>query len=556
MEVDVLFVGGGIASLSGALHLADLVAAHKKKGEGKKLDELLIVVLEKGASPGAHGISGAVMAPGPLRELVPDFIEKGAPLEGEVKKESVYFLTKTGKIRSPITPPPLNNHGNYVVSMSKLNQWMAGLCEKSGVNIFPEFAGTEVLYEGERVIGVRTGDKGLDAQGNKKGNYEPGTDLHARVTVLGEGSRGNLTKDVIAHFQLDAGKNPAGFELGVKEVWELPEARLQPGEVVETLGYPLKADTFGGGFLYGMKGNQVAVGHLTSLDYGDPFLDPHREFQKFKLHPLVSGILKDGKLIQYGAKSVPVGGYFSVPELVFPGGMLIGDGGSLFNAQKIKGIDLAIRSGMLAAETIFTALLADDFSDARLAGYARAMAATPEMKELRKVRNFHQAMTRGLWRGLATAGAQFFLGGRVLSDRLSATPDHAHLQTIAGRYGMAMPSEEAKGDLKYDGKVTFDKETDVYYSGATHEEAQPCHLKVKDLAVCYGRCTELHGNPCVRFCPAGVYEMEADEQTGKQNLKINFSNCVHCKTCDVKDPFENIQWVPPEGGGGPKYTVM
>ena len=556
MEVDVLFVGGGIASLSGALHLADLVAAHKKKGEGKKLDELLIVVLEKGASPGAHGISGAVMAPGPLRELVPDFIEKGAPLEGEVKKESVYFLTKTGKIRSPITPPPLNNHGNYVVSMSKLNQWMAGLCEKSGVNIFPEFAGTEVLYEGERVIGVRTGDKGLDAQGNKKGNYEPGTDLHARVTVLGEGSRGNLTKDVIAHFQLDAGKNPAGFELGVKEVWELPEARLQPGEVVETLGYPLKADTFGGGFLYGMKGNQVAVGHLTSLDYGDPFLDPHREFQKFKLHPLVSGILKDGKLIQYGAKSVPVGGYFSVPELVFPGGMLIGDGGSLFNAQKIKGIDLAIRSGMLAAETIFTALLADDFSDARLAGYARAMAATPEMKELRKVRNFHQAMTRGLWRGLATAGAQFFLGGRVVSDRLSATPDHAHLQTIAGRYGMAMPSEEAKGDLKYDGKVTFDKETDVYYSGATHEEAQPCHLKVKDLAVCYGRCTELHGNPCVRFCPAGVYEMEADEQTGKQNLKINFSNCVHCKTCDVKDPFENIQWVPPEGGGGPKYTVM
>ena len=556
MEVDVLFVGGGIASLSGALHLADLVAAHKKKGEGAKLDELLIVVLEKGASPGAHGISGAVMAPGPLRELVPDFIEKGAPLEGEVKKESVYFLTKTGKIRSPITPPPLNNHGNYVVSMSKLNQWMAGLCEKSGVNIFPEFAGTEVLYEGERVIGVRTGDKGLDAQGNKKGNYEPGTDLHARVTVLGEGSRGNLTKDVIAHFQLDAGKNPAGFELGVKEVWELPEARLQPGEVVETLGYPLKADTFGGGFLYGMKGNQVAVGHLTSLDYGDPFLDPHREFQKFKLHPLVSGILKDGKLIQYGAKSVPVGGYFSVPELVFPGGMLIGDGGSLFNAQKIKGIDLAIRSGMLAAETIFTALLADDFSDARLAGYARAMAATPEMKELRKVRNFHQAMTRGLWRGLATAGAQFFLGGRVVSDRLSATPDHAHLQTIAGRYGMAMPSEEAKGDLKYDGEVTFDKETDVYYSGATHEEAQPCHLKVKDLAVCYGRCTELHGNPCVRFCPAGVYEMETDEQTGKQNLKINFSNCVHCKTCDVKDPFENIQWVPPEGGGGPKYTVM
>jgi electron-transferring-flavoprotein dehydrogenase len=556
MDVDVLFVGGGIASLSGALHLSNLLAEHKKKGEGKKLDELFIVVLEKGASPGAHGISGAVIAPGPLKDLVPDFLEKGAPLEGEVKKESIYFLTKTGKIKTPITPPPLNNHGNYVVSMSKLNQWMAGLAEKAGVNIFPEFAGAEVLYEGDRVIGVRTGDKGLDAQGNKKGNYEPGTDLHAKVTVLGEGSRGNLTKDVIAHYRLDAGKNPAGFEVGVKEVWELPEARLEPGEVVHTMGYPLAADAFGGGFLYGMKGNQVAVGHLTSLDYADPFLDPHREFQKFKLHPLVSGILDGGKLVQYGAKTVPVGGLFSVPELTFPGGMIIGDAANLFNAQKIKGIDLAMRSGMLAAEAIFAALLDDEVTDARLAGYAAAMAASTEMEALRKVRNFHQAMTRGLWRGLATAGAQFLLGGRVFADRLAAQPDHSHLDTIAQRYGAATVSDESKGDIKYDGKLTFDKESDVYYSGAKHEEAQPCHLKVLDLETCYGPCAEHYGNPCVRFCPASVYEMEKDPVTGKQTLKVNFSNCVHCKTCDIKDPFENIQWIPPEGGGGPKYTVM
>ncbi len=555
MDVDVLFVGGGIASLSGALHLSNLIAEHNKKGEGKKLDELFIVVLEKGASPGAHGISGAVMAPGPLKELVPDFVEKGAPLEGEVKKESIYFLTKTGKIKTPITPPPLNNHGNYVVSMSKLNQWMAGLAEKAGVNIFPEFAGAEMLYEGDRVIGVRTGDKGLDAQGNKKGNYEPGTDLHAKVTVLGEGSRGSLTKDVIGHFKLDEGKNPAGYEVGVKEVWELPEARMQPGEVIHTMGYPLKADAFGGGFLYGMKGSQVAVGQLTSLDYTDPFLDPHREFQKFKLHPLVSGLLEGGKLVQYGAKSVPVGGLFSVPELTFAGGMIIGDAANLFNAQKIKGIDLAMRSGMLAGEAIFAALLDDEVTDERLAGYAAAMAAAPEMKALRKVRNFHQAMTRGLWRGLATAGAQFFLGGKVLADRLKAEPDHSHLDSIAQRYGTDTPSDEVKGDIKYDGKLTFDKESDVYYSGATHEEAQPCHLKVLDLETCYGPCAEHYGNPCVRFCPAGVYEMETD-QAGKKTLKVNFSNCVHCKTCDIKDPFENIQWVPPEGGGGPKYTVM
>ena len=555
MEVDVLFVGGGIASLSGALHLSNLVAEHKKKGEGKKLDEVFIVVLEKGASPGAHGISGAVMAPGPLKELVPDFAEKGAPLEGEVKKESIYFLTKSGKIKIPVTPPPLGNRGNYVVSMSKLNQWMAGLAEKAGVNIFPEFAGAEVLYEGDRVIGVRTGDKGLDAQGNKKGNYEPGTDLHAKVTVLGEGSRGSLTKEVIAHFDLAAGSNPAGFEVGVKEVWELPEARLEPGEVIHTMGYPLPADTFGGGFVYGMTANQVAVGQLTSLDYADPFLDPHREFQKFKLHPLVSGILRDGKLVQYGAKTVPVGGLYSVPELTFPGGMIIGDAASLFNAQKIKGIDLAMRSGMLAAEAIYAALLDDQVTDERLAGYPIAMLASSEMKGLRKVRNFHQAMTRGLWRGLATAGAQFALGGRVVADRLPAKPDHEHLETIASRYGAVELSDEAKGDMKYDGKLTFDKETDVYHSGAIHEEAQPCHLKVLDLNICYGECAEKYGNPCVRFCPASVYEMETDS-AGKKSLKINFSNCVHCKTCDIKDPFENIQWVPPEGGGGPKYTVM
>jgi electron-transferring-flavoprotein dehydrogenase len=556
MDVDVLFVGGGIASLSGALHLSNLIKAHKATGEGKKLGELTIAILEKGFTAGAHGISGAVMDPGPLKELVPDYEKKGAPLEGEVKKESIYFLTKTGKIKTPITPPPLNNHGNVVVSMSRLNQWMAELVEANGIDLFPGFAGVEVLYDAGKVIGVRTGDRGIDAQGEKKPNYEPGTDLHARVTVLGEGSRGNLTKDVIEHFKLDQGKNPPGFEVGVKEVWELPETRLQPGEVVHTLGYPLESDAFGGGFVYGMTNNMVSVGHLTSLDYADPFVDPHREFQKFKLHPLVAGLLKDGKPVQYGAKTAPVGGYFAVPALTFPGGLIIGDGANLFNSQKIKGIDIAIRSGMLAAQTIFEGLLADDLSDAKLAGYAKAMAESKEMKGLHKVRNFHQAMTRGLYRGLMTAGLQFFLGGRVVSDRLAAKPDHTHMDKIAERYGSATPPAAAMGDIKYDGKLTFDKETDVYYSGATHEEAQPCHLKVKDLAVCYGQCAQDYGNPCVRFCPAGVYEMEADESTGTKNLKINFSNCVHCKTCDVKDPFENIQWVPPEGGGGPKYTVM
>jgi len=556
MDVDVLFVGGGIASLSGALHLSNLINAHNKKGEGKKLDEVMIAVLDKGSSPGAHGISGAVMDPGALKEMIPDFLEKGAPLEGEVQKESIYYLTKTGKIKAPITPPPLNNHGNYVVSMSRMNQWMAGLVEEAGINLFPGFAGVEVLYNEGRVIGVRTGDKGIDAKGSRKPNFEPGIDLHAKATIFGEGSRGSLTKQLIAHYRLDEGKNPPAFELGVKEVWELPEARLAPGEVIETMGYPLKSDTFGGAFIYGMKNNMICLGQLTSLDYSDPFMDPHREFQKFKLHPMVSGLLKDGKLVQYGAKTAPVGGYFSIPKLAFPGGMIIGDSANLFNSQKIKGINLAMRSGILAAQTVFEGLINDDFSDARLAGYEKDLYDSKELKDLYKVRNFHQAMTKGLYVGMAMAGAHFVLGGSILGERLSAEPDHSHMKKVAEKYGAAAPSPEAIGDIKYDGKLTYDKETDVYYSGATHEEAQPPHLKIKDLDICYGKCTEYYQNPCVRFCPASVYEMAIDEATGNRTLKLNFSNCVHCKTCDVKDPFENINWVPPEGGGGPKYTMM
>ncbi len=556
LDVDVLYVGGGIASLSSALHLTNLVKAHNSKPDVKKLDELTIAVIDKGFAPGAHGISGAVMDPTPLRELMPGFLEKGAPLEGEVKKESIYFLTKKGKIKAPFTPPPLNNHGNYVVSMSRLNQWMAGLVEENGVDLFWGFPGVEVLYDENTVVGVRTGDKGIDANGDKKPNFEPGADIHARVTVFGEGSRGNLTKDLIAHFKLDEGRNPPAFEVGVKEVWELPEARLEPGEVIHSLGYPLKGDAFGGGFVYGMKDNMVSVGELVSLDYSDPFLDPHREFQKFKLHPLVSALLSGGKLVQYGAKTVPVGGLFSIPQLAFPGGVIIGDGGNLFNSQKIKGIDIAMRSGMLAAQTIVEGLVADDLSETRLAGYMRAVAESKEVKELHKVRNFHQAMAKGLYRGMMKAAAQYLFGGRVIKDRLASTPDHLHMSKIVDKYGTRNPSGDAIGDLGYDGKLTFDKETDVYYSGATHEEAQPSHLKVLDLDICYGRCSEYFGNPCSRFCPAGVYEMTVDESTGKKTLKVNFSNCVHCKTCDIKDPFENIQWVPPEGEGGPKYTVM
>ena len=560
MEVDVLFVGGGVACLSGALHLSNLLRTHNEKvekdGGGKKIEELMIAVLEKGAYVGSHGISGAVMNPVALKELIPDFLEKGVPLEGEVMKEDVCFLTKTGKISSPITPPPLNNHGNYVVSISRLTEWLGGIVEDNGVDIFPGFAGTEILYDGNRVIGVRTGDKGVDAEGNKKSNFEPGIDLQAKVTVFGEGSRGSLTKTLLKRFNLDDGKNCQAYEVGVKEVWEVPEGRMSPGDVVHTMGYPLKSNIFGGGFIYGMKNNHISLGLMTSLDYSDPCMDPHREFQKFKLHPFVAGLIKDGKIIQYGAKTAPVGGYFSIPKLYFEGGLLVGDSANFFNGQKIKGVHMAMKSAMLAAEIIFEALLNKDFSEARLKGYETSLYNSYIGKDLYKVRNFHQAFHKGLWSGLIKSGLQYILGGRILKNRLESEPDFSRMKKLADFYGSDSPSAEQRGDIKFDGESIFDKETDVYYSGAIHEEQQPPHLKIADLNICYTRCREEFQNPCLNFCPANVYEMEIDEETGKPNMKLNFSNCVHCKTCDVKDPYENITWVPPEGGGGPKYTTL
>ena len=560
MEVDVLFVGGGVAGLSGALHLANLIKAHnegvERTGEGDALSEVMIAVLEKGAFVGAHGISGAVMNPIALQELVPDFLEKGVPLEGAVTKEEVCLLTRSGRIKSPMTPPPLNNHGNYVVSLSRLAEWLGTLVEESGVDIFPGFAGTEVLYEGDRVVGVRTGDKGVDVDGQHKSNFEPGIDLRAKVTVFGEGSRGSLTKTLIRKFGLDEGKNPQSYVVGVKEVWEVPEGRIQPGHVVHTVGYPMKSNTYGGGFIYGMRDNKISLGLLTGLDYEDPFLDPHREFQKFKNHPYVANLLIGGKLVQYGAKTAPVGGYFSVPKLTFPGGLIIGDSASLFVSQKIKGIHAAMKSGMVAAEAVFEALLSNDFSQAKLDRYRDALTESYVGEELRKVRNFHQAFQKGLYIALIKAGFQYLFGGRILKDRLPASPDFTHLKRVADVYGKDSPSEEERGDIKFDGQYTFDKETDVYYSGTTHEEKQPPHLKIPDLDICYNQCTQEFQNPCLRFCPANVYEMEVDEETGKRQMKLNFSNCVHCKTCDVKDPYENITWVPPEGGGGPKYSVL
>lgn len=556
LEVDVLFVGGGVASLSGALRLSQLIKEHNLKPDVPRLHDLMIAVIDKGIRAGAHGISGALMDPAPLRELVPDFVEKGAPLEAEVSKESFYILTKTGKIKSRIPLPPLNNHGNYVVSLTKLDHWLGEQVEKAGIDVFWGFAGVEVLYEDDgRVAGVRTGVKGVDAHGSKKPHYEPGADIRARVTVFAEGSRGSLTKGLIEHLALDEGKNPPSFEIGVKEVWQLPEPRVLPGEVIHTMGYPLDRHTFGGGFFYGMKDNMVAVGHLTSLDCSDPYINPHMELQKFKHHPFVAGLLKEGRLLQYGAKTIPVGGYYSIPKLTFPGGLIIGDAGNLFNGQTVKGVSMAMRSGMLAAETIFQGLLTGDLSEATLSAYPETLARTHEMKALRRARNFHQGMDRGALLGLPTVVAAYLCGGRLLKERLTSRPDHAHTAKVTERPGRASPAAHGS-DAKYDRVLIFDKETDVYHSGTTHDHAQPSHLHIRDPLLCATTCAGSYDFPCVCFCPGGVYQVEIDEATGAKTLRVNFENCLHCKTCDVKDPLENIEWRPPEGEGGPKYTEM
>ena len=565
LEMDVVFVGAGPANLSGALHLARLVKEHNEavaagKREGKSLGELEIGVIEKGAAVGSHILSGAVMDPKALRELIPDFLEQGAPVESPVKEDEFLYLTKTRSIRSPITPPPLKNHGYYIVSLNKLVAWLGEQCEAAGVNIFPEFPGAEMLYdEADRVVGVRTGDKGINKEGKRKANFEPGVDLLAKVTVLGEGPRGSLTKSLAQRLNLNEGREPQVYSLGVKELWELPDDRYPAGRVTHTLGYPSDAHTYGGGWIYGMQNRILNLGYVTGLDYRDPLLDPHAEFQRFKQHPFLAKLLDGGKLLRYGAKTIAAGGYYAMPQLYADGVLLVGDCAGFLNSQRLKGIHTAIKSGMLAAEAIFEALVAGDFSARQLQRYETLVKESWITPELRKVRNFHAGFRKGRWLGMANAGLQFLTGGRAwgLFDRAEAESGHAALKKLSD-YGYQGDALEQRYDgLRFDGKLTFNKLTDVYHAAVGHDEDQPAHLHVLDTNICVERCAEEYGNPCQRFCPAAVYEMVEDPgAAGKRKLQINFSNCVHCKTCDIMDPYQIINWVTPEGGGGPEYKNM
>src|SRR4030081_2534988 len=553
LEADVLIVGAGPAGLACALHLANLIKKHNEAGGaagGPTLSTENIYVLEKGREVGAHQLSGAIMNPKALAELVPNF-ENSAPLDTPVTDDAALFLTKNSSIRFPLTPPPFKNKGNYVVSLNKIVKWMGGLVEAEGVNLFTQFGGASLIYEGDGIAGVITEDKGVDKNGKPKANFTPGYELRAKVTVLAEGTRGSLTKHLVEKKNL-ANINPQTYGLGIKKLWDVQPGRIQAGYVAHTLGWPISTDMYGGGWIYGLSNNRVSIGLVMALESRDPRFDPHAAFQNWKTHPFLKNILDGGKLVRYGAKSLPYGGWYAMPGNYVDGGLIIGDSGSFLDSQRLKGIHLAMKSGMLGAETIFDALKAGDTSAKTLSAFPKKVEQSYIKKELWEVRNFHQSFQHGLIPGLFHTGLQFITGGRGLVLPMHTHAGYQAYKKLNGSAAGAPPSEPER--FKGDGKLTFDRLTDVYHSGTRHEEDQPCHLIAHDLNVCATKCAAEYGSPCQYFCPAAVYEM-AKEKDGVK-LKINAANCVHCKTCDIADPYQIIDWVVPEGGGGPNYEGM
>ena len=548
LEFDILFVGGGPANLAGAIHLMTMA---QKAGK-----EIEVCLIEKAESIGSHSLSGAILDPAALRELIPDYQSRGCPIEQSDCRDEFYFLTPGGQFRLPYTPGYMHNDGCHIVSLSKFCGWLGEIAEELGVMVFPGFAGTEVLFEADsdRIIGVRTGDKGIDKDGNQRPNFEPGVDLKAKVTVFGEGPRGSLLREIAKKLGIFEGKMPQVFETAVKEVIEVPQSNpfiSSPTTVVHSFGYPLGLQTKGGGFIYKMKNNRLSLGFVVGLDYEDPLFEPYQAFLRFKKHPLIADIIRGGKVLQQGAKTLSAGGYYTMPRLAVDGAVIVGDSASMLNIQRLKGIHTAMKSGMLAAEAILTALDRKDYSAKTLEDYAQKVSHSWINRELYTARNFDQALSKKGVGKFVTIGAQYVSGGRGFVDPMKIEKDHLALKKIQGSPAAAADSRQTEG---LDGKLYLDKLTGLYLSGTTHEENQPCHLVIPDKALCVTECYQNYRSPCTRFCPAQVYEME--EEGGTRRLKLNPSNCLHCKTCEIKDPYENIVWTCPEGGGGPKYSIM
>lgn len=556
MEVDVVIVGGGSAGLSAAIRFQQMVEEHNKNNPDNTI-EPMVVVLEKAAEVGAHSLSGAVMNPVALKKLIPDYEERGCPVMTDVDKEGVYYLTSDGAIKAPILPPPFKNHGNKIVSISQFNRWMGEQAEAMGVNVFAGFSAVEALYDGDKVIGVQTGDRGLDKDGNPKENFEPGMIIKAGVTIFCDGTRSPLFKRVSEKLNLRKGKNPEVFELGVKEVIQLPKGRGVEGEVIHTMGFPLSR-TVGGTFIYGLPDDQIVVGLCVYLDTADPLLDPHRELQKLKTHPFLQEKLAGGEVIAYGGKTLPAGGWFSMPKLYHHGMLVAGDAASMVDVKKLKGIHLAMRAGTLAGETAFDAVLKGDFSEKTLASYDEKIQNSLVKEELWKTRNFHQTISKGIFLSAPEVAFQEVFGGKALfGDMPIEHKDYETTQTVLdvwGAEGLETPSNQLP---EPDNKLFFDKLSSVYMTGTMHDEDSPNHLKLQDGNICQDICYPKYKSPCNHFCPAKVYEMiESEEDPAKKKLQINYTNCIHCQTCDIKCPFNNIDWTLPEAGGGPNYQIV
>lgn len=540
---DVLFVGGGPASLAGAIRLMQLAS--------KKNISLEVALIEKGADIGSHALSGAIINPVALKELLPDFLERQCPIEATVRRDEFYFLTSNGHHRIPIIPRYMHNKGFYIISLSRFTKWLGGIAEDLGINIFPGFAGKEVLYaEDQKTIsGIRTGDKGLGKDGQPKSNFEPGIDLMAKVTVFGEGARGSLVQDVSKKLDIFDNKMPQIFETGIKEVVQLPENNYftsSKGNDIHTFGYPLGLNTPGGGFIYEIKDNQVAIGFLVGLCYQDPMLDLYDQFIKFKQHPFVAGIINDGKVLEQGARTVSTGGYFTIPQLAVDGGVFVGGCASMQNTPGLKGIHVSMKSGMLAAEGIMEAFEKNTFTRETLGIYKKMFEKSWLKEEIFEGRNFAQALSKKGLMKFIHLGAQYFTKGRGLQSKMPIQEDFRIIKPAKGSTEDVRPVPEKK---TFDGVLYVDKLTGVYLSKTMHREDQPSHIVIHDENLCVNECFNTYQSPCTRFCPGEVYEIETDEKTSQRRLKLNPSNCLHCKTCNIKDPYRNITWTCPEGGG-------
>ncbi len=537
MEYDVVIVGGGPSGLASAIRLKQLAAE-----KGREIDVCLI---EKGSEIGAHILSGAVLEPRALDELLPDWKALGAPLNTPAGEDRFLFLTEKWAIKLP-TPPQMHNHGNYIISLGNLCRWLGQQAEGLGVEIYPGFAAAEVLYrEDGSVKGVATGDLGIGKAGAHTENYQPGMELHAKQTIFAEGCRGSLTKTLMQKFKLREGVDPQAYGIGIKELWEVKPERHQAGLIVHTTGWPVDRQTYGGSFLYHLENNQVAVGFVIGLDYQNPWISPFDEFQRFKTHPSIRGFFEDGRRISYGARAITEGGFQSLPKLSFPGGMLVGDTAGFLNVPKVKGIHTAMKSGMTAAEAVYDALGQEGTQEVK--SYAQKVRGTWIWDELYRVRNIRPSFRWGLWGGLAYSAIDTFVFQGKAPWTLHNHDDHSALKKAADCQPIDYP--------KPDGKLTFDKLSSLFISNVNHEENQRCHLTLKDAAVPVNVNLALYAGPEQRYCPAGVYEFVKNED-GSDRLQINAANCVHCKTCDIKDPTQNIDWVVPEGGGGPNYPNM